>query len=63
MEKTLYVMTFNEKSFMKQFALATVTYEDGFFIHESKGSYFEEQGAEKILYIGTGSRMDWWRWN
>ena len=34
--KTLYVMTFNEKSFMKQFALATVTYEDGFFIHESK---------------------------
>ena len=28
--KTLYVMTFNEKSFMKQFALATVTYEDGF---------------------------------
>jgi len=55
--KTLYVMTFNEKSFMKQFALATVTYEDGFFIHESKGSYFEEQGAEKYYTLEQG--LEW----
>ncbi len=55
--KTLYVMTFNEKNFLKQFALATVTYEDGFFIHESKGSYFEEQGAEKYYTLEQG--LEW----
>lgn len=55
--KTLYVMTFNEKNFIKQFALATVTYEDGFYIHENKGSYFEEQGAEKYYTLEQG--LEW----
>lgn len=55
--KTLYVMTFNEKNFIKQFALATVTYEDGFYVHESKGSYFEEQGAEKYYTLEQG--LEW----
>lgn len=55
--KTLYVRTFNEKNFIKQFALATVTYEDGFYIHENKGSYFEEQGAEKYYTLEQG--LEW----
>ena len=36
------------------FVLTTITYENGHFIHENQGSFFEEIGAEKYFTLALG---------
>ncbi|MCX3266454.1 HNH endonuclease signature motif containing protein [Pedobacter agri] len=56
--KSIYVMTRNlEEDSIKGWALAEITFEDGMFIHTSKGTFFKEQGAEKYYTIAQG--LEW----
>ena len=36
------------------YVLTTITYEEGFFIHESQGSFFDEIGADKYFTLALG---------
>lgn len=54
--QSLYVMSESENS-IKPWALAKVTYEDGHFLHDSLGTFFEQNGAEKQFCIAQG--LDW----
>nr|WP_121272804.1 HNH endonuclease signature motif containing protein [Pedobacter schmidteae] len=54
--QSIYVMTHNEEG-MKGWALAEVTFEDGMFVHTSKGTFFEEKGAEKQYCLAQG--LEW----
>lgn len=38
------------------YVLTTITYEDGHFIHENQGSFFEEIGAEKYFTLALGRK-------
>ena len=42
---------------MKPFSLAEVTYENDVFIHNSLGSFFKKDGAEKQFTIEQG--LEW----
>lgn len=53
--KTLYVMS--ESDNMKPWAVAKITYEDKLYIHESLGSFFFQEGAEKEFCIAQG--LEW----
>ena len=53
--KSLIVMTRSgEEHSIKPWALSQVTYKDGVFYHESKGTYFEEKGAQKYFILAQG---------
>ncbi len=53
--KSLWVMTQRrEEDAVKPWALSRVTYRDGFFIHESRGSFSEEKGALKYFTLAQG---------
>ncbi len=39
---------------IKPFALVAITYEDGMFVHESRGTFFEQKGAEKYFMLALG---------
>lgn len=54
--QSIYVMTHNEEG-MKGWALAEVTFEDGMFVHTSKGTFFEEKGAEMQYCLAQG--LEW----
>lgn len=54
--QSIYVMTHNEEE-IKGWALAEITFEDGMFVHTSKGSFFEEKGAEKQYCLAQG--LEW----
>lgn len=54
--QTIYVMTHNEGG-MKEWAMAEITFEDGMFVHASKGTFFEERGAEKYYCLAQG--LEW----
>lgn len=54
--QSIYVITHNEEG-MKQWALAEVTFEDGMFVHTSKGTFFEQNGAEKYYTLAQG--LEW----
>lgn len=56
-KQALYVMTNSKDNPVKPWALAMVTFENGLFIHENVGSYFEKEGAEKQFYISQG--LEW----
>lgn len=57
-EESILVMTrSNSASSMKPWAVAKITYEDKLYIHESLGSFFEEEGAKKIFTIEQG--LEW----
>lgn len=43
---------------MKPYALSEVIYEDGIFIHKSKGTFFEEAGAIKYFTISLGKEWE-----
>lgn len=57
-EKTLLVMTnVSEPSQVKNYALAKITYEDGYYMHESLGTFFDEEGVEKAFMLAQG--VEW----
>lgn len=53
---TLAVITISEhvKGITKGYALASITYQDGCYIHKNEGSFYAEEGAEKYLAIALG---------
>lgn len=55
-EQSIYVMC--ESTGMKPWSLAKVSFEDGLFVHENKGTFFEKTGAEKALCISKGLKWD-----
>ncbi|NMN37727.1 HNH endonuclease signature motif containing protein [Pedobacter sp. SG918] len=55
---SIYVITRNlDKDCMKEWALAEITFEDGMFVHTSKGTFFEQKGAEKYYILAQG--LEW----
>lgn len=57
-EKVLWIMCRNsDDSAMKPFSLAEITYENDVFIHNSLGSFFKKDGAEKQFTIAQG--LEW----
>ena len=53
--KSILVMSENsEKSAIKPWTLAEVTYENKQYVHTSHGTFFEEAGAEKALCLALG---------
>jgi hypothetical protein len=55
-ETEIFVITHNEKN-IKHFALLKIYYANGFFVHESLGTFFEFEGANKRFTIGIG--LEW----
>jgi HNH endonuclease len=47
----------NIENAIKQYTLAEVTYQDGFFVHNSLGSFFKEDGAKKQFNLVQG--LEW----
>lgn len=47
-----------ESNGMKPWSLAKISFEDGLYVHESKGTFFERSGAEKALCISKGLKWD-----
>lgn len=53
--QTIIVMCQKDESgAIKPFTLAKVTYEEGLYIHESLGSFFEEEGVKKYFCLAQG---------
>lgn len=52
----ILVLSMNEAG-IKPYALSKIYIEDGKFIHESMGTFFEEQGARKQFTLAQG--LDW----
>ena len=55
-EDSIIVMTESENE-MKPYSLAKITFEDGYYIHKSIGSFFEENGAEEFFSHEIG--VEW----
>ena len=52
---SLWVMTRSgEEQSIKPWALSRITYRDGFFLHESEGTFFQEDGAQKYFTLAQG---------
>lgn len=56
-ESILIMTNNNSESSIKPWAVAKITYEDKLYIHESLGSFFSQEGAEKEFYIAQG--LEW----
>lgn len=52
--KSLWVMTKSSDEAIKPWALAKITYKDGVFFHENRGSFFREDGALKYFTLAQG---------
>lgn len=39
---------------IKRWSLVKITFEDSYFVHESKGTFFERDGAEKQFTLAQG---------
>lgn len=48
-----------ESDGLKPWSLAKVSFEDGLFVHENKGTFFEKTGAEKALCISKGLKWEY----
>lgn len=54
--QSILIMTYQEGG-IKEWALAEITFEDGIFVHTSRGTFFEEKGAEKEYCLAQG--LEW----
>ncbi|WP_255154313.1 HNH endonuclease signature motif containing protein [Ferruginibacter sp. HRS2-29] len=57
--KSLHVLTENGEGVnsIKRWAVATITFEDNKFVHESLGAFFSVEGAEKVYCLAQG--LEW----
>ena len=57
-DDAIYVLTFiekdNETPTEKPWALCKITLQDGYYIHENQGSFFEEDGGKKYFTLAMG---------
>jgi hypothetical protein len=57
-ESTLWVMCkSSDNNAIKPWSLAQITYENGLFVHENLGSFFEKEGADKQFALVQG--LEW----
>lgn len=56
-ENTLWIMCRYSNNPMKPYSLAEVSYENGFFVHNSLGSFFKKEGVEKQFTLAQG--LEW----
>lgn len=56
-QKAIFILTKFEPKGVKPYALAKVTFENDYFIHESMGSYFTLDGAQKYFTLAQG--LEW----
>lgn len=56
-KKNMFIIT-DLSSPIKNYALAKVYIEDGLYVHESMGTFFEEQGALKRFTLAQGLEWD-----
>lgn len=56
-QSILYVMTKSEEWAIKPYGLAVITFEDGKYVHDGRGTFFQEDGAEKYYMIAQG--LEW----
>lgn len=57
-EKYLYVITKAEDFAIKEYALAIVYFENNLYVHQSKGTFFTEEGAMKQFTLAQGLEWD-----
>ncbi|NJM82293.1 MAG: hypothetical protein HC844_07205 [Tabrizicola sp.] len=50
----IYLLGEHGDDAIKSWSLAQITFEDGQFVHESQGSFFERDGAEKAFMLAQG---------
>ena len=56
-DNTLAVITTSEHvKGTSGYVLSVITYENGYFVHENRHSYYEEIGVEKYLTIALGRK-------
>lgn len=57
-DKALYVLTYKaddeETGFGKPWALCKITLQEGFYVHENKGTFFKEDGGQKYYTLAMG---------
>ena len=53
-DNTLLVMSRSARQAIKPWALARVYYCEGYFVHESLGSFFDKNGVEKYYTLAQG---------
>ncbi|MBQ8461201.1 MAG: HNH endonuclease [Bacteroidales bacterium] len=54
-DNALYVLTHDKNvGAIKPWALCKITLEDGFYVHESQGSFFQEDGGQKNFTLAMG---------
>ena len=51
------ILVLCQKSDIKPWSIAEVTFEDGLFVHTSLGSFFDKKGADKLFCIEQG--LEW----
>lgn len=56
-ENALLVLCRFEPPNIKEYSLAKVTYENGYFIHTALGTYFDENGGRKYFILAQG--LEW----
>lgn len=53
-KQSIFVVCHLGKDAIKPYALTEIKYENGFFIHINRGSFFEEKGAYKYWTLAQG---------
>lgn len=57
-DDAIYVLTYKEemkdKGFGKPWALCKITFQEGYYVHENQGSFFEEDGGQKYFTLAMG---------
>lgn len=51
---SIYVLTYKEVGAIKPWALSRITLEDGYYVHENKHSFFQEDGGKKYFTLAMG---------
>lgn len=56
-KNNLSILVMCEKEDLKPWSIAEITFENGYYVHSSLGSYFEKDGADKVFCIEQG--LEW----
>ncbi|MCZ4433168.1 hypothetical protein O3S81_26020 [Agrobacterium sp. SOY23] len=51
---SILVLGDHGKGSIKRWSMMRITFEDGYFVHESQGMFFEREGAEKQFTLAQG---------
>ncbi len=53
-ERAIYLLGDHGEGAIKPWSISKITFENGMFVHESQGTFFEHHGAEKALTLAQG---------